>query len=292
MASDDSAALQCDMRENTICVTMLGEFAFSNAADEWMRWRSNKARSLFGVLLVNKNIVVGKDRLRELLWPGADRSSTSLKVAMHTLRKVLDTHLGADRDHLRVEYRDFGYIMDVGDEVIIDCHEFERYAAAARDAAARGRRAEAVQLYRRAAALYSGDFFSGERDGWVTEQRHWLRSTALSTWAALAEYALEAGELGDAADACRRTLAIDSANEAAFRRMMVIHARRGELQQAEWWYELCAKRLREQFELDPDHHTRALLRRVLNREFVVEPRLGRTGRIVHKGVRSRIGSTV
>lgn len=272
MASDDSAALRHDMRENTICVKMLGEFAFSNPGNEWMRWRSNKARSLFGVLLVNKNLVVGKDRLRELLWPEADRSSTSLKVAVHTLRRVLDTHLGADRDYLRVEYRDFGYVMDVGDEVIVDCHEFERHTSAARDAAARGRRAEAVQLYRRAVTLYSGEFFSGERDGWVTEQRHWLRALALSAWEALAEFALEAGELGDAADACRHTLAIDTANEAAFRRMMVIHARRGELQQVEWWYELCAERLREHFELDPDHHTRALLRRVLNREFAVEPR--------------------
>lgn len=75
-------------------VKLLGEFAFSTPGGEWIRWRANKARSLFGVLLVNKNIVVGKDRLRELLWPDVDRPSTSLKVAVHALRKVLDTHLG------------------------------------------------------------------------------------------------------------------------------------------------------------------------------------------------------
>ncbi|WP_330184293.1 hypothetical protein OHB26_12245 [Nocardia sp. NBC_01503] len=252
-------------------VKLLGEFAFSTPGGEWIRWRANKARSLFGVLLVNKNIVVGKDRLRELLWPDVDRPSTSLKVAVHALRKVLDTHLGPDRDYLRVEYRDFGYTIEVGGDVIVDCHEFERHLTAAREAAAHDRPDAALRSYRQAVALYAGEFLSGEPDGWVTEQRHWLRLSVLNALDALAEYALEAGELIDAADACRRILAIDTANESAFRRLMMIHAHRGELQQVEQWYELCAQRLREQFELDPDHRTRSLRHRVLSRQFTPGP---------------------
>ncbi|MFD7847746.1 BTAD domain-containing putative transcriptional regulator [Nocardia sp. NPDC059764] len=270
----------------------MGEFAISVPGESCVRWRASKARSLFGVLLVNRNIVVGKERLRELLWPDIEGPSTSLKVAVHALRRTLDDHLGTDRGHLRVEFRDFGYIMDASDDVVVDFHEFERVTTAAREAAVRGLREEALDLYRRAAALYSGEFLSGESDSWVIEHRHWLRAMILSVLDVLAEYAFEAGEFADAADACRRTLAIDAVNEAAFRRLMMIHARRGELQQAEQWYALCAQRLREQFEVDPDHDTRSLRRRVLSREFVEGVRPGRTGHRVHDGISNRMGSIV
>ncbi|MGW5229310.1 AfsR/SARP family transcriptional regulator [Nocardia niigatensis] len=278
--------------ERSVHVKLLGEFVISAPGEGCVRWRASKARSLFGVLLVNRNIVVGKERLRELLWPDIEGPSTSLKVAVHTLRRTLDDHLGTDRGHLRVEFRDFGYIMDASDDVFVDFHEFERFTKAAREAAVRGLREEALDLYRRAAALYSGEFLSGESDSWVIEHRHWLRSMILSVLDVLAEYAFEAGEFADAADACRRTLAIDSVNEAAFRRLMMIHARRGELQQAEQWYALCAQRLREQFEVDPGHDTRSLRRRVLSREFVEGVRPGRTGHRVHDGTSNRMGSIV
>ncbi|WP_405492122.1 BTAD domain-containing putative transcriptional regulator [Nocardia sp. NBC_00511] len=278
-------------------INLLGEFAFELPGGDRIGWRAGKARSLFGLLLVNRGIVVGKEQLREQLWPDIDHPSTSLKVAVHGVRKVLDAHFGADRDFLRVEYRDFGYVMDAGLDVVVDCHELERCTLAAREAAVHGRRESAMELYRQAAALYAGEFFCGESDDWVTEQRHWLRLTALGALDALAESAMDTGDLIEAAAACRRILAVDSANEAAFRRLMLIHARRGELQQAEHWYSLCARRLHEQFELGPDHHTRALRRRVLSGEFTPESRhpvqhgtAGRTLRIVHAGSTNRMGS--
>ncbi|WP_433562526.1 AfsR/SARP family transcriptional regulator [Nocardia sp. CA-151230] len=278
--------------ERAIHVKLMGEFAISDSGADCVRWRASKARSLFGVLLVNRNSVVGKERLRELLWPGIDGPSTSLKVTVHALRRTLDTHFGPERRDLHIEFRDFGYIMDVSDDVIVDCQEFERYTAAAREAVARGLREEALGLYRRAAALYSGEFLDGESDSWVIEHRHWLRSMILSALNTLAEYALEAGELADAADACRRTLAIDTANEAAFRRLMTIHARRGELQQAEQWYALCAQRLREQFEIDPNQDTRSLRHRLLGSEFLEGARPVRAGRRARDGVSNRMGSIV
>ncbi|MBI3687544.1 MAG: winged helix-turn-helix domain-containing protein [Actinobacteria bacterium] len=217
------------------------------------RWRAGRARCLFQYLLVNRNRIVPKDRLREVLWPHATWSSesSSLKVAVHALRQVLASQKGFSGQRLEVIYQDFGYLLRVDNDVWIDFCEFESAVDRARVAELRGDVAGAVEAYDRAVALYRGDFLIGETADWVTEQREWLRGAALRARSCLAEYELVRGNDGQALHHCRASLEIDPCREEIYEIVMLIHAGRGELIQVRRWYELCVQRLRTLLDASP-----------------------------------------
>jgi two-component SAPR family response regulator len=250
-------------------VKFLGNFEISLSTRKAALWRPNKARTLFGVLLVNHEKLVPRQRLESTLWPTDERpaGTTSLKVTVHALRKALDLHCGRDRDFLVVESRDRGYQLHVGSSVAVDFHEFEQLLQFARQRELRRRAPEAVELYRQAIDLYCGDFLCTDNDEWVVEQREWLRSMALRALDVVAVDALRRGDTVACSRYCRRTLAIEPANERAFRLLMTVHARRGELDQVKNWYALCTQRLQDHFDVEPAGDTRRLLQRALAGEY-------------------------
>ncbi|WP_291407234.1 BTAD domain-containing putative transcriptional regulator [Actinophytocola sp.] len=217
------------------------------------------------MLLVNAGHRVSKNRLEDLLWPDTGRpaGSSSLKVTVHGLRRELDARLGSDRDCLRIDYRDSGYLLRIGDEVTVDFLELERLSRQAREADRLGDPRTAAALYQRATACYHGEFLAGAAEDWVAEQREWLCSMTVRTLDYLAEQCLTTGDLMGAAEYSRQTLTMDPANEQAFRRIMWMHVSCGEADRVREWYNLCARRLRERLEAEPGEPTRWLLEQAL-----------------------------
>lgn len=248
-----------------VAVMLLGGFGLQLSNGSFIRWKSNKSATLMASLLIDRGREVSRKRLEHALWPNADRPAgpTSLKVAVHTLRKILDTQLGADREFLRVEYGERGYRMHVGEGVSIDIHEFERLCREASDAAWRGNRLGALDSYRQAISFYRGDFLPGRSETWAREQREWLRSKALQALDALLQQACDDDDAANVGYYGRRMLDIDRTDERAFRAMMLIHARRREVDQVKYWYDLCLRRLAE-LDTVPAEATRQLVSRALN----------------------------
>ena len=230
------------------------------------RWNAGRAKTLFEFLLVNRNLVVLKERLEEVVWPSLDHAPgpTSLKVMVHGVRRTLEALTGPDSPDLSISYQDHGYVLHVSDQVLIDFEEFQRLADAGRLAAIRGDDYAARGMYEQAMKFYRGDFLAGGVDEWILDQREWLRAIALRVTEQLVNHALARGELDDAMRYSRRTLDIDPSNEEAYRALMFVHARRGELHQVKRWHQLCARRLRQQLDVTPapvtDHLLRAALR--------------------------------
>lgn len=258
-----------DHIEARVAIRCLGSFSIKVGDNPVQHWKTSRSRSLFQYLLINRNKLVLKERLYEVLWPHATRSpsSSSLKVTVHTLRRILEAH-GDSRDRLRLAYQDYGYILRVDDGVWTDFIEFEKLAERAQTAKSRGNRSEAIHLYQRAIGLYRGDFLAGETADWVIEQREWLRSISLHALRYLSREALRQGESTAAATYCRRTLEIDPSDEDTYRTLMTMHAQRGELGQVKRWHALCTHRLREHLDVDPDEETNRLLVRALRGELV------------------------
>jgi two-component SAPR family response regulator len=250
-----------EARSNHATVNCLGRFSLDVEGHPVERWRAGRSRSLFQYLLVNKNKVVLKERLREVLWPHAEHAadSSSLKVAVHALRRTLAGPAGIGTEQLQVVYQDFGYLLRVKDSVWIDFAEFEELTAQARAAQARHDLDAAGRAYERAISLYRGDFLLGESADWVDEQREWLRGFVLRALEFLARRALEHGDLNRALDYYRRSLEIDPCREESYREIMLVHGRRGELGQVKRWYELCARRMRELLDTLPAPETDRVL---------------------------------
>jgi two-component SAPR family response regulator len=253
-----------------VAVRYLGDFSLLIDGQEVSRWRAGKTRSLFQYLLVNRDRLVLRERLQEVLWPGVDWShnSSSLKVAVHALRQILkDIPQSGGRPVMEVCHQDYGYVLRARG-IKVDFEELESQFNAAQAAEARGDTAEALRCCRRVSALYAGDFLPGESADWVQEQREWNRSIALRAIDRLRADALAREQYTEVITWCRRILDIDPYREQVYRLLMYVHGRFGELGSVNGWYELCARRLREELDADPAPATRRLHLRAMRGELL------------------------
>ncbi|MCP3818643.1 winged helix-turn-helix domain-containing protein [Streptomyces sp. A3M-1-3] len=246
-------------------IRFLGDFELTVNGSPVERWRAGKARGLFQYLVIHRGQTLTRDRLYEALWPGSDGSSggSSLKVAAHALRRVLDAHPERPSDSgIRLLYRDFGYVLDVAD-LWSDVDRFQELVHAGLRASAKRDTVLARTRLRAAIALYGGEFLRGESADWVAEQREYLRSLALRALVVLRTDAEGREDFAELIESCRRTLEIDRHHEETYRALMTAHGRRGELAAVRSWYELCARRLRDELAVAPARETELLLRAMI-----------------------------
>ncbi|MCD0447755.1 bacterial transcriptional activator domain-containing protein [Actinocorallia sp. API 0066] len=210
--------------------------------------------------------MVPKDKLYDTLWPRSDWSpgSSSLKVAVHALRRILDEAAGAESS-VRIIHQDFGYVLRA-DQIWVDVEEFEARVDEGRSAAQAGDREAATGAYAGAMELYQGGFLVGESGDWIEEQREWCKALALPALAWLADESFARSDLNEIIRWCRRTLDIDPYNERAYQLMIMAHGEQGNLGSARRWYGICATRLREDFDVEPSEFTQQVYRRILRRQ--------------------------
>ncbi|WP_410672156.1 AfsR/SARP family transcriptional regulator [Amycolatopsis sp. cmx-4-68] len=228
-------------------------------------WHAGKARNLFQYLLLNRGRIIRREKLFETLWPGGEwsPSSSSLKVAVHAVRRTFDRADGSRP--IEVVCREHGYRLDATD-LWLDIDEFDDAMRKAHAAESHGARAEAMACYRRAAELYAGDFLAGEDGDWIDEQREYYRTLALYALAALRADALRRGDHAEVVRLCRRILDIDPYHEEVYQTLMVLHARRGELGQVRNWHRMCVRRLRHDLDTPPAETTRRIFARAVRGE--------------------------
>lgn len=259
------ATAMSETAREAVRVRFLGGFQLTVNGRPVERWRAGKARGLFQYLVIHRGQTLTRDRLYEALWPASDRSmgDSSLKVAAHTLRRVLDAHPdGPGTSGIRLLYRDFGYALEVAD-YWSDANHFQELAHAGLRAVADGQTGLARVQLRAALDLYGGDFLQGENADWVVEQREYLRSLALRVLVVLRADAESREDFSELIAICRRTLEIDRHHEETYRALMAVHGRRGEFARVRSWYQLCARRLRDELATTPSGETERLLREMI-----------------------------
>ncbi|GGR83711.1 hypothetical protein Snoj_41720 [Streptomyces nojiriensis] len=241
-------------------VRFLGDFELTVNGAPVQRWRAGKARGLFQYLVVHRGQMLTRDRLYASLWPGADAAAgSSLKVAAHALRRVLDAHPDRPGDSgIRLVYRDFGYVLHITG-LWSDLDRFQELVHTGLRAAAAGDTPLARTRLRAAIGLYGGEFLRGESADWVVEQREYLRALALRALGVLRADAEAREDFVELIEICKRTLEIDRHHEETYRALMAAHGRRGELACVRRWYELCARRMRDELAVAPGHETQRLL---------------------------------
>ena len=240
-----------------VSVQLLGTFSLTIDGKSVSRWRAGKARNLFQYLLIRRGRVVLRDKLYEVLWPEADGAphSSSLKVAVHALRQILDAPAGSTGPGgVRIVREDFGYVLHA-DCIQVDLELFESKVEAGRAADRDGDVDGAVAHYTEAMALYAGDLLAGESAEWIVEQREWCRTLALRTLNRLASTAAARDDVGEVLTWCRRILELDPYQEKAYRLLMAAHGRAGEFGAVRRWHDLCVRRLRDELDVLPSSET-------------------------------------
>jgi len=258
-----------------IKIQTLGSFDVVIDNESVKRWRAGKARNLLQFLLLRPGRVVPRDVLYETLWPNLGVPRSSLKVAVHTLRNILNS-TGADEgsSKLQIVTYECGYSLET-ENVWMDFQEFESMMRLAQDENATPTPAESLSLYRAAVELYRGDFLPGESMLWAESHREWLRSLALCAWQRLTAAAVRENDATGVLSLCRKILEAEPFHEETYRTLIYHHGRLGQLRQADRWYKLCVARFAAELQVTPSEATRWLYMRAIRGELLPRPGQGR-----------------
>lgn len=194
-----------------------------------------------------------RDSLVALFWPELDQehARAALRQALHVLRRSLGDGALESRgdDEIGLGHADFW----------CDMRAFDNAIEAGRDA-------DALELYR--GDLLDGFFISGapEFEHWLEDERADLRRRASEAAWKLATCSQAAQETSLAVHWARRGAALARDDESSLRRLISLLSELGDRAGAVQAYETFARRLAEEYEVEPASETRALMASVRARE--------------------------
>ncbi|HEV2072934.1 MAG TPA: tetratricopeptide repeat protein [Thermomicrobiales bacterium] len=241
-----------------LCAHLLGpvRIAVGNRVIPDHAWPRRSARALLLLLLITPGHRLPRDRVLDLLWPerAPESAHGALRVALHTLRRVLEPDLRAGGESAYVESRGDAVALRSGIALSIDLEVFEATAIRAGTAAL----ADRPVMLHEALALFGGDLLEDEPyTDWSAEPRERLRRTWRRAVLELAELELERCPL-QSVPVLEKLLNADPTDEAAHRALMRALATAGRRDEALRQYARCVEELRDELDVEPDVETVAL----------------------------------
>ena len=186
-----------------------------------------------------------RDRVLALFWPESDETHAraSLSQALYMLRRALGEN---------------AIVSSSDDELGLNAEVIGSDVAAFEAALAANRPEEALALYR--GDLLDGFFISAapEFERWVEDERARLRRRAADAAWSLAETNADAGRVIEAERWARRAADLLLTDEAVVRQLMSFLTRLGDRAAAIDAYEAYARRLAQEYDLQPSDETRSL----------------------------------
>ena len=240
----------------SVHVRLLGEFSVTTDEVAVSGLNSARLQSLLAYLLLHRTSTQSRQQLAFLFWPDTtDRQAqTNLRQLLHTLRR----RLPVVADALLLDDRTISWRAD--SSPCLDVADFESALARAKQVHGNEQLA-ALEL---AAAAYRGALLPDCYDDWIVLDRERLAQQHL---AALEQGVLFHEERRDYVEAiawARRLLAADPLHEAAYRRLMRLHALNGDRIAAMRVYYTCVSVLEQELAVTPGAATRELYERLVN----------------------------
>jgi DNA-binding SARP family transcriptional activator len=238
-----------------LALELLGDFRMRSDSGSLVNISAKKSQAMIAFLGVKPSQLVSRDKMAALLW-----SSTATEQARQSLRQTLSSL----RKELAQISKDQKILVEEGDFlsldpslVSVDVAEFEKALGSGTEAGL----AQAVALYR-------GDFLEGfeldeERfDQWVIAERDRLHRAALRAHSQLVDIQTRSGARDAAVATAQQSLRIDALQEPMHRTLMKLYMESGDLANAVQQYDLCAKILKRELQIEPDAETRKLFQQV------------------------------
>ena len=220
-------------------------------------WNGQRGASVLRYLLARGQHACSRDELLEEFWPDVPVAAARnrLQVAISGLRRAfLDvTALNI------VEYAQGGYRINPDLLVEVDAESFVQALRAAAAAERADDREGARTAYRRATALYRGDFAADAPfEQWTLLPRESLRLKLVDALDRLSRIELADRRIDDCIATAHRMLDVDPCREDAHRLLMRCYASQGREYQALRQYEFCQRILRATIDATPARDTTVL----------------------------------
>ncbi|GIK27263.1 MAG: hypothetical protein DWB44_16230 [Chloroflexi bacterium] len=182
-------------------------------------WRSSRAKEFFLYLLFEG--ASSREKLSLIFWP--DSSSSKVRSNFHTTLYRARRALGENV----ILFENDIYRINPGVSIWCDALVFRRYVQEAKMLPYLDARTD--DLYRKAIALYRGEFLPGLDTEWTMAHREALYEMHISALIGSGHCARARGEFNDAIIQFKQALKIDPYREEAYRATFTCYAGMGEL---------------------------------------------------------------
>lgn len=257
-------------RQTTIAMPMafhmLGAFSMT-IGDLTVKLPASRGLSLLKYLLLHHKQNTPREVLMDIFWPDAEPETArnNLNVAMHSLRKALRTVIFLPV----IIFEDGAYGLEPNLQAWLDVEEFDRCIMAGQRLEARDQLTAAVAEYETAISLYQGDFLeSNPYEEWTVLDRERLRVAYLDTLDRLSQIYFDQERYAACITICQLTLTRDRCREDAHGLLMRCYSRQGRFHLALLQYQICAKALHSELDVEPSLETKQLYERIRHREHV------------------------
>ncbi len=226
-------------------------------------WEGKQPKLLLKAL-VARGGEAPKDVLLEDLWPegSPDIMEKNFRVTLHRLRKALEPNLDKVFESFYL-HSEAGLLSLDRELCRVDVTEFLALFESGRQEEEQGNLNQAMAQYKKAIALYGGDFLPEELylPG-AEKKRAALRGDYLELLERVSQLYEKQGTLGRAIEYCKKPIQADPGLEPAYRRLMTLYACRGMRAEALRTYEACRKALARELDAAPDEVTTAIYRKI------------------------------
>jgi predicted ATPase/DNA-binding SARP family transcriptional activator len=250
---------------HTLDVQLLGRFRLISDGQPVETLAQARLQHLLAYLLLHPGRAISRQQLAFAFWPDTsdDRARGNLRNLLHRLRDALP----AGARWLSFDRHTVHWQPDLA--IRLDVAEFEAALARARAAGQTGDRDAEGRALREALALYTGDLLPDCYDDWIAPIRERLSQAALRAAERLAMLLEEACDFATAIGYAQRLLQMDPLDEAAYRRLMRLHALTGNRTGVVRAFNACAAALRQELGAAPEAETQAAYRAALDRAAAV-----------------------
>ncbi len=246
----------------TLHIQLLQSFALHVGDELITSVNTPRLQSLLAYLLLHRDEPQSRRQIAYCFWPESNDSQarTNLRQLVHHLRRALpdgDQLLFIDAKHLQWQPV-CPFSLDVA--------EFEDALQAA--AAARGRSDGGGEqsALARAVDMYGGELLPNCYDDWLLPERERLTQQFVQALERLITLLADTQQHQPAINYAQRLLRQDPLHEAAYRQLMVLHARNGDRARALRVYHTCATSLQRELGVAPDTATGALYEELTHQE--------------------------
>jgi PAS domain S-box-containing protein len=248
-----------------LAVQLLGQFRVLREGVEIPpnAFGSRRVRQFVQLLVTRRGVVVPRSALSGPLWPSTD-SSRSAAAGLSVLASRARRALG---DPTLIVSRAGGYLFAADHRCVVDAEVFQRWVRAGRLAAAAGNDSAALQAFRSALALWSGDLLLEVDGEWARTYRHRLQRLRLECLEGMAGCALETGQPAVALAFAEEAAALEPERDEVLVLLMTALAELGSPADAIDRYEAWRARLAEEKGLDPSPQAVELFGRLLRGEY-------------------------
>lgn len=224
-------------------------------------WTRNKALRLFQFLLVHRHRPVHREEVMEALWPEKDpqAAAAALRVTLNALHQALEPARPPGTPPVYVQRSGETLHLNPEASLQLDIDVFERLIRDAQRVHAVAP-SEALNLYRRALALYQGDFLEGCRyEDWANLERERLLELYLMTAITVGEMLVAQGALEEAIALAHAILQRDPCCEEAYGLLIRSFGKQGRRSLVLRTYERCRRQLWAHLGVEPSPTLKTLV---------------------------------